>query len=97
MTLNEGLETVGMGSKESRDENGAFGCSGIKEAVIPGTLTALARNSFENCRCLERVWVEQRCRIRIADYVAPKVDVRVFRAGEESPLSRIWSIVRRNK
>ena len=97
VTLNEGLETVGIGNKEPRDENGAFGCSGIKEVVIPGTLTTLARDSFENCRCLERVWVEQHCRIRIADYVAPKVDVRVFRVGGKSPLVNSQSRARRKE
>ena len=86
VVLNEGLETVGTENEESND-NGAFKLSGIKEIVIPGTLAKLSKKSFEDCKFLERVWVEQHCKIRIADYVQSDVDMRVFRAGDKIPLS----------
>ena len=84
--LNEGLETVGTDGEETCDERGVFKDSGVKEVVFPSTLVKLARNSFENCDFLERVWMEQRCQINIADYVDSSVDVQVFRAGDEIPL-----------
>ena len=46
--LNEGLETVGT-YEEVCDEIGAFEGSGIKEAVLPGTLVQLGENSFKDC------------------------------------------------
>ena len=87
--LNEGLETLGEDDEESRDESGAFEASGIKEVVLPGTLKTLGKNSFYDCKFLKKVWVEQRCRIRIKGYVKTKVDVRVFRAGDKIHLDSI--------
>ena len=91
VVLNEGLEIVGTDNKKSRYENGAFECSDIKELVIPGTLVNLSENSFRDCIFLERVWVEQRCQINIANYVRSRVDVRVFRTGDKIFLSSIRS------
>ena len=87
VALNEGLETVGTDDEESTNEIGVFRDSGIKEIVLPGTLVKLSKKSFEDCRSLERVWVEQHCKISIKDYVQSDVDVRVFRAGDKIPLS----------
>ena len=88
VVLNEGLETVGTENEESYD-NGAFKLSGIKEIVIPGTLAKLSKKSFEDCKFLERVWVEQHCKIRIADYVQSDVDVQIFQVGDGNPLDNI--------
>ena len=55
--------------------------------MIPGTLAKLSKKSFEDCKFLEKAWVEQHCKIRIKDYVQSDVDVRVFRAGDKIPLS----------
>lgn len=57
--------------------------------MIPGTLTKLARDPFTNCNFLEKVWVEQRCQIDIANYVQRRANIQFFRAGDEIPLSSI--------
>lgn len=57
MVLNEGLETVGVDCEKSSCENGTFELSGIKEVVLPGTLTQLGEDTFKDCCFLERVWV----------------------------------------
>ena len=89
LVLNEGLEALGEDDEESCNEVGFFEYSGLKEIVLPGTLVKLGRNAFQQCRSLKRVWIEQRCQIRIKDYLQPEVDVRVFRAGDESLLRHI--------
>ena len=97
VVLNEGLEALGEDDEESCNEVGAFEYSGLKEIVFPGTLAKLTKNSFRYCYSLERVWVGQRCRARVADYVKSSVDVRVFREGDESILDGIRSKVRNGK
>ena len=89
MVLNEGLETVGEDDEKSSSGYGVFKSSGIEELVLPSTLVKLGRNTFQKCRSLKKVWIEQRCQIRIKDYLQPEVDVRVFRAGDESLLRHI--------
>ena len=63
-----------------------FEHSGIKEIVLPSTLVKLGRNAFQQCRSLKRVWIEQRCQIRVKDYLQPEVDAQVFRAEDGNPL-----------
>ena len=88
MVLNEGLTAMlATGERLFRD-NGTFECSGIKEIVLPGTLVQLGEDAFRYCDFLERVWVEQRCQIHIADFVESDVDVRVFQVGDEIPLNQ---------
>lgn len=93
VVLNEGLETVGTDGEETCDERGVFKDSGVKEVAFPSTLVKLAKNSFENCDFLERVWVEQRCQIHLADYVRPGVDVKIFREGDEIPINSLQNNV----
>ena len=53
----------------------------------------LGKNSFKECRFLERVWVEQRCQVRVADYVDSSVNVRVFQVGDKTPLGSVQNNV----
>ena len=89
VVLNEGLEVVGIDSTEYNYGIGAFEKSGIKEIVLPGTLVKLDGSTFVKCDCLERVWVEQHCQIRVASCVRSKVDVQIFQAGDGNPLDNI--------
>ena len=86
VVLNEGLETVGEDDEKSSSGYGVFKSSGIEELVLPSTLVKLGRNTFQKCRSLKKVWIEQRCQIRIKDYLQPEVDAQVFRAGDGNPL-----------
>ena len=98
VVLNEGLEALGeddepdkMKMRDMRDlliNKSTFEESGLKEIVLPGTLVKLSENSFQQCRSLKRVWVEQRCQIRVKDYLQPGVDVQIFRAEDGNPLDR---------
>ena len=97
VALNEGLETIGTDDEEACNEIGAFEGIGIKEIVLPSTLATLTKHSFRYCYSLEKVWVGQRCRARVADYVKSSVDVRVFREGDESILNGIRSNMRKNE
>ena len=56
-------------------------------------MVKLGTNSFKECHFLERVWVEQRCQVRVADYVDSSVDVRVFQAGDKIPLGSVQNNV----
>ena len=88
VVLNEGLEVVGTDSTE-HNRIGVFEDSDIKEIVLPSTLAKLDGNTFVKCDCLERVWVEQHCQIRVASCVRSKVDVQIFQAGDGNPLDNI--------
>lgn len=89
VVLNEGLEVAGIDSTKPNYGIGVFEDSDIKEIVLPGTLVKLDGNTFVKCDCLERVWVEQRCRIRVASCVRSKVDVQIFQVGDGNPLDNI--------
>ena len=96
MVLNEGLEALGeddelnkMRMRIMRDiliNKSTFEESGLKEIVLPSTLVKLDENVFKGCYYLKRVCVEQRCQIRIKDYVRPEVDVQIFWAEDGNPL-----------
>ena len=97
VVLNEGLEALGEDDEPNKMkrhnmwdpliDKSTFELSGIKEIVLPGTLVKLSENSFQQCRSLKRVCVEQRCQIRVKDYLQPGVDVQIFRAEDGNPLN----------